>query len=242
MRTHELATLANVHPNTVRLYEDWHYISPVPRLANGYRDYSELHAKQLLIARLAFRQEFIQNNLRKKATQLVRLSGQERFVESLQAARDYLHYLQGELVYAKQAVGVVRELLENEPASQQLYTHQEMAAKLQLTEEAIRNWERNGLFTVARNAQNRRQYTEQDYQKLLIIRTLRSAHFSIASILHFFQAIEQDAKRADLHTLLNTPAFTDEFYHVTDALEINLKKAMTDVVSIIALLKELQER
>ncbi|MER2190414.1 MAG: MerR family transcriptional regulator [Solibacillus sp.] len=239
MRTNEIAQLANVHPNTVRLYEAWHYISPVPRLSNGYHDYSAIHVKQLLIARLAFRQEFIQNNLRKKATKIVQLSGLEQFADSLQAARDYLHYLQGELRYAQQAVRMVDTLPQAPSTNHSLYTHKEMAEALQLTEESIRNWERNGLFTVARNAQNRRQYTEADKQKLLIIRTLRSAHFSIASILHLFEDIAQVEQTADLHVLLNTPKFTDEFYHATDALEVNLKKAMTDVASIITLLEEL---
>ena len=40
MRTHQIA---DVHPNTVRLYEDWHYTSPVPRAANGYQVYTALH-------------------------------------------------------------------------------------------------------------------------------------------------------------------------------------------------------
>ncbi|KYG30035.1 MerR family DNA-binding transcriptional regulator [Alkalihalobacillus trypoxylicola] len=66
MRTSEIAELSQVHPNTVRLYEEWQYISPVPRKPNGYRVYSALHLKQMKIARLAFKQEFIQNNLRKK--------------------------------------------------------------------------------------------------------------------------------------------------------------------------------
>ena len=75
MLTNEIAKKANVHPNTVRLYEKWGYISPVFRKQNGYRVYTETHLKQMYIARLAFSQEFIQNNLRKMATNIVRLSG-----------------------------------------------------------------------------------------------------------------------------------------------------------------------
>ena len=37
IRTHQIATFTDVHPNTVRLYEEWHCISPVPRCVNGYR-------------------------------------------------------------------------------------------------------------------------------------------------------------------------------------------------------------
>lgn len=240
MRTSEIAELAQVHPNTVRLYEEWQFISPVPRKANGYRDYSELHLKQMKIARLAFRQEFIQSNLRKKAAKIVQLSGGQQFKESLQAAESYLAYLQTEYDYALKAIETVDQLLKNKPVTCKTYSHQSVAAMLQLTEETIRNWERNGLFSVERNTQNRRIYTERDVQKLLIIRTLRSAHFSIASIAHLFHEMEDPKETTDIMQILMSPKFTTEFFHVTDDLINQLKIAMKDVESIIAILKELQ--
>ena len=240
MRTNDIAKQSGVHPNTVRLYEEWGYISPVPRLQNGYRQYSEIHLKQMLIARLAFRHEFIQNNLRKMATKIVRLSGQQQFEESLNAAQTYLDYLKTEANYAEQAVRTVSEILQNETDSRELLSHKDVAEQLQLTQETIRNWERNGLFSVNRDAQNRRQYTSKDVQKLLVIRTLRSAHFSVASIRHFFEEISDIEEMKDPHLFLKVPKFQTEFYHVTDELEQNLKKAMTDVESIITLLSALQ--
>lgn len=239
MRTNEIAKLANVHPNTVRLYEDWGYISPVPREQNGYRSYSNIHLAQMLIARYAFRQEFIQNNLRKKATAIVRLSGQEKFEESLKAAHEYYRFLQSELTYAQQAVQTANETLNQDLHSNELYTHQQVAQKLKISEETIRNWERNGLFTVARNSQNRRLYTSNDLQTLLVIRTLRSAHFSITSIRQLIESIDKVNNVSDLHVWLNNAKFKEEFYHVTDELEVNLKIAMKDVKSIIALLKDI---
>ncbi|QBP40974.1 MerR family transcriptional regulator [Paenisporosarcina antarctica] len=240
MLTNEIAKKAQVHPNTVRLYEQWQFISPVPRRPNGYRVYYDIHLKQMYIARLAFKQEFIQNNLRKMATKIVRLSGQEKFQDSLQAAHHYFYFLQSEYTYAKKAVHMANTLLQHTNSSNKIYTHKEVSTNLQVTEDTIRNWERNGLFTVKRNAQNRRQYSEEDIQKLLIIRTLRSAHFSITSILHLFEEIKEVEQVADIHTLLNTLKFKHEFYHVTDELELNLKRAVTDVQSIIAILEQLQ--
>ena len=240
MRTSEIAELSQVHPNTVRLYEEWQYISPVPRKQNGYRVYSELHLKQMKIARLAFRQEFIQNNLRKKATKIVRLSGREQFKESLQAAEAYLAYLQTEYEYALKAIETVKHILQNKSITGKIYSHKSVAAMLQLTEETLRNWERNHLYTVERNAQNRRIYTERDVQKLLVIRTLRSAHFSITSIAYLFHELEQSKEKTDLLQILQTPTFSTEFFHVTDDLMNQLKIAMKDVKSIIAILTELQ--
>ena len=240
MRTSEIAELSQVHPNTVRLYEEWQYISPVPRKPNGYRVYSALHLKQMKIARLAFRQEFIQNNLRKKVTKIVRLSGREQFKESLRAAESYLAYLQTEYEYALKAIETVKQILQNRSVTGKTYSHKSVAAMLQLTEETLRNWERNHLYSVERNAQNRRIYTERDLQKLLVIRTLRSAHFSITSIAHLFHELEQSKEKTDIQQILQTPTFSTEFFHVTDDLMNQLKIAMNDVKSIIAILTELQ--
>ena len=240
MRTIDIAKKAQVHPNTVRLYEEWHFISPVPRKANGYREYSNIHLQQMYIARLAFKQEFIQNNLRKMATEIVRLSGQEKFTESIEAANVYLKFLKSELAYTRKAVQIANKILHEKAVSTKVFTHKEVANHLQLTEETLRNWERNGLYSVKRNTQNRRQYGMEDIQKLLVIRTLRSAHFSISSIHHLFEEIETVEQEIDIHTLLNSPKFKDEFYHVTDELELNIKKAMKDVLSIIAILEKLQ--
>jgi DNA-binding transcriptional MerR regulator len=138
VRTHQIAAYTNVHPNTVRLYEDWHYISPVPRAANGYREYSALHLKQMQIARLVFRQEFIQNNLRKKATQIVKLSGHEQFKEALVSAGNYYAFLQQEYVYTIRTVETIEKLQQNNVLSETTYTHKQVAERLNLTEETIR--------------------------------------------------------------------------------------------------------
>ncbi|MGM9949964.1 MAG: MerR family transcriptional regulator [Lysinibacillus sp.] len=244
-RTKEIAALAHVHPNTVRLYEEWGFISPVPRGENGYRRYNEMHVKQMQIARLAFRNEFIQNNLRKRATKIVVASGKGDFDEALKAAQLYLQHLHREHDYALQAVGLVEELIQHSPeeTQQTTYTHQEVAEKLQLTQETIRNWERNGLFSVQRNHRNHRIYTQMDYNKLMMIRTLRSAHFSIASIrLLFEQQKLEKYQPLDIQKTLNSPHFMDEFLHVTDQLEVNLREAIQDTEQIIHILQTLESR
>lgn len=239
MYTSEIAKNVGVHPNTVRLYEEWHYISSVPRQANGYRIFSEIHLLQMTIARLAFKQEFIQNNLRKKATKIVRLSGQEAFSDSLRAAEAYLLFLQSEYHYTIKAIETVDLLLKNHPFNENVYTHQEAAETLQLTQETLRNWERNDLYTVRRTSQNRRIYTESDIQILLIIRTLRTAHLSITSIAHLFRELELPVEK-DVFAIISSAKFTEDFSHVTDDLVNNLKIAMKDVESIMTILKNLQ--
>ena len=50
-RTSEIANAVHVHPNTVRLYEEWGLLMPVPRDENGYRRYSQAHLEQMRLAR-----------------------------------------------------------------------------------------------------------------------------------------------------------------------------------------------
>lgn len=236
-RTHEIAKLGNVHPNTVRVYEQWGYISPVKREANGYRLYEDIHLLQLQIARLAFRCELIQNALRKKATKIVQASGKEQFSLALKLTEEYLLFLQREHDLALATIKIVERWRSQEKTetSTTTYTHQQVAALLNLTEETLRNWERNGLFHVERNHRHYRVYTGDDIERLFVIRSLRSAHFSIASILRLVQKINHE-ERFDIKDILNT-ADSEEIVHITDQLELNLRKAMQDVQQIIALLQ-----
>jgi len=242
-RTKQIADIIHVHPNTVRLYEEWGFISPVPRQKNGYRTYSDLHVKQMQVARLAFRSEFIQNNLRKKATLIVRESGKEDFQRALALAKQYLKYLQQERDYALQAVQMVQRLIQysDEAINDVRYSHRQIANELQITEETIRNWERNGLFSVERDSRNRRLYNQSDYNKLMVIRTLRSAHYSIASIRYLFSKLEIEASDSiKIQDILNSPNAVDEFFHVTDRLEFNLRETIEDTKKIIAILQPLE--
>lgn len=238
MRTSEIAKLANVHPNTVRLYEEWGFTSPVPRSSNRYRHYNLTHALQMKLARVAFKQEFIQNNLRKMATQIVQKSGQEQFAEALQKAQQYLNFLHSELEYTNKVVKIVDLLLRNASVPDlRTFSHKEVATLLNLSEETLRNWERNGLYSVKRTSQNRRVYVDSDVNKLLIIRTLRTAHFSISSIRNLMINAHQINSVDDIRDSLISPAFLNDFLHVTDALQVNLNKAITDVHTVIALLE-----
>lgn len=74
-KTNEIAKIANVHPNTVRMYEDLGLISKPFRHENGYRIFREIHMEQLKLARTAFQIEVLQNGLRKKAVCIVKCSG-----------------------------------------------------------------------------------------------------------------------------------------------------------------------
>ena len=53
LRTSDVARAVGVHPNTVRRYEEWGFLPPIPRTASGYRQFTQAHLEQMRLARLA---------------------------------------------------------------------------------------------------------------------------------------------------------------------------------------------
>jgi DNA-binding transcriptional MerR regulator len=50
--TSEVAAAVGVHANTVRLYEAWDFLPPIPRSQSGYRRFTPAHLEQMRLARL----------------------------------------------------------------------------------------------------------------------------------------------------------------------------------------------
>ena len=51
LRASDIAKAVGVHPNTVRLYEEWGFLPPVPRSPSGYRLFTAAHLDQMRLAR-----------------------------------------------------------------------------------------------------------------------------------------------------------------------------------------------
>ncbi|MEC2074056.1 MerR family transcriptional regulator [Alkalihalophilus marmarensis] len=225
-RTKEMAQLVGVHPNTVRIYEDWGYISPVPRKENGYRFYSEVHLLQMKIARLLFTCEIVQGDMRNRARQIVYASGKEDFQGSLQLTTQYISHLETEYHHAVKAADVVEKWLRKESVQgNQTYSRKEVAKLLSVTSEALRNWERNGLISVPRLENGFRVYGEKEVEQLRVIRSLRQAHYSLNAILRLFSTIKH--RGSAVIEILDTPSESEDIVSVTDQLITSLTLAIT---------------
>ncbi|WP_339176260.1 MerR family transcriptional regulator [Solibacillus sp. FSL R5-0691] len=236
-KTKEIATLVGLHPNTVRIYEEWGFISPVPRKANGYRIYSDTHLFQLKIARTIFRCEIVQGDIRKKAREIVYACGKEDFIKAEQLTINYLANLEREYSHALAATKIVeRWLKEESTVSSCTYSRKEVALLLDSTPEAVRNWERNGLIKVPRLDNGNRLYGERELEQLRIIRSLRSAHYSINAILRLLKQIQQPSP--DIVAILNSPTDEEDIVSVTDQLGTSLLDAIADAKDTLALLHE----
>ncbi len=234
-RTKEIAELVGVHPNTVRIYEEWGFISPVPRGDNNYRMYSDVHLLQLNIARTLFRCEIVQGNMRHRARQIVYASGAEDFGQARRLTADYIVHLEREYEHALAAANVVQRWLSNSPApSATKHSRRDVARILGTTPETIRNWERNGLLTVPRTDKGYRVYGCAELEQLRVIRGLRAAHYSMSAILRLLQQVDQP--HPDVIKILNTPSTGDEIVSVTDQLVSSLTAAQNDAAEALAML------
>lgn len=236
-KTKEIAALVGLHPNTVRIYEEWGFISPVPRQANGYRIYSDIHLFQLKVARTLFRCEIVQGDIRKRARAIVYACGKEDFTKAEELTKDYLTNLEREYVHALSATKVVEKWLREDPTvSKRTYSRKDVALLLDTTAEAVRNWERNGLITVPRLDNGNRAYGEKELEQLRVIRSLRSAHYSINAILRLLKQIHQPSP--DISAILNTPTDEEYIVSVTDQLGKSLLDAIADAKDTLILFQE----
>ena len=105
--TQQVARAAGVHPNTVRLYEVWGFLPPIPRAPNGYRLYTEFHIDQMRFARTALHGGWPGRNIRESAVTLVRRSASGDLGGALEMAYRHLALVQAERAQAEGAANLL---------------------------------------------------------------------------------------------------------------------------------------
>ena len=141
--------------------------------------------------------------------------------------------------HAEEAVAVVEAWSrgQRQQASDQQLRIGQAAARLDVTIDELRNWERNGLLTVPRLANGYRIYGQAEIDRLLVIRVLRRARYSTMAILNMLQRL--DAGQADhLRDILDsTPIDTSMERYPTDnwltTLE-DIHEAATIICELVA--------
>ena len=228
LRTSEIANLTGLHPNTIRFYEEIGFLTKPVRLPNGYRIYTLLQLEQVRFARLALRAEVLQNGLRKTAIEIIRLCAECRFSDALQKTNRYIEQIDRETAFAKGAILSVETMLTRDPSPMTPPLKRSDAADaLGVTVETLRNWERNGLVSIGRMQNGYRMYASQDMERLLIIRTLRCANYSLSAILRLTGKLSH-CREVQILEALNTPEENEELVSVCDHLLSALISARED--------------
>ena len=240
--TTEVAKVIGIHPNTVRMYEEWGLIPLAERKSNGYRIFTDFHIEQLRLARIAFQIEVLQNGLRKKVVEIIKLSAKRDFDKALMFAEEYRSQIQREQRNAEESIGIAKQILSGKSAEHTfLLKRKEVSDYLDISMDTLRNWERNGLLQIKRKQNGYRSYTSDGIERLKMIRTLRLANYSLEAILRMLNALEHNPQ-IDMKQVLNTPQTDSDIVSVCDRLIVSLKDAEENAEKMIIILLEMKEK
>ena len=190
--------------------------------------------------RIAFQVEVLQNGLRKKIAKMIKVAATGDFDAAILLTHEYLKQIQQERTHAEEAIEIVKQLLSGGVHSHtQCLKRQEVSRALDISMDALRNWEMNGLLTVKRKNNGYRVYTDEDIQRLKIIRSLRCANYSLEAILRLLQQLSRNPD-TDIKTALNTPKQSDDIISVCDRLIVSLSAAEKNAYKILSMLQNMK--
>lgn len=247
LRTSDLARALGIHPNTVRLYEAWGFLPRIPRSASGYRLFRPEHVELLRLARTALHHPYPGG--KQPVLQVVRLSVDGDLKGALEQAEVYLDQVREERRRADEAAGALQRWAEGEmsgeagptlPAPLRIAA---AAAFLGVSPDALRNWERNGLIRVPRDAgSGYRLYGQPELARLRVIRLLRMAGYSMMAILRMVRQLDQ-GHTDELRKVLDSPGPGEEDpCYITDRWLTTLAEQEERAREVIRQLGEMLER
>ena len=216
--TSDIAKAVDCHPNTVRLYEEWGFLPPIPRSRSGYRLFAEEHLDQMRLARTALRGPWPGRKIKRSAVTLVRLAADGDLGGALEEAYQYQMLVRAECAQADGAAELLERWAQGTAAdaTEEPLHIGKAAALLGLTSDMLRNWERDGLIRVPRDARSGyRLYGATEIGRLRVIKMLRRAKYSTMSILRMLLALDR-GRDGDLRQVLDTPRPDEDAYSATD--------------------------
>ncbi|MCP5099957.1 MAG: MerR family transcriptional regulator [Chloroflexi bacterium] len=241
LRTSQIAKHVGVHPNTVRLYEEWGFLPPIPRSRSGYRQFTAVHLAQMKLARIALQWPYPGGKT--VVVDLIKQASVSNLEKALQLANQYLAQVRAERAHAETAVTFLEAWAQGQvvDTTKRPLRIGEVAKRLAVSSDMLRNWERNGLLIVPRNAQNGyRQYGAQEIGRIRVIRMLRQADYSMMSILRMLRQFDA-GDTENLRYALDTPDPQDDIYYVTDNWLTTLAEAEQRANAIIQQLNVMKE-
>ena len=242
-KTSEIADIIGLHPNTVRLYEEWKFIPKPERKANGYRVYTDVHLEQMRFARIALKGEVMQNGIRKRAVNIIRTSAAGCYEAAIEMTKEYIEKIAEEKNRAEEAIEIVSNMLsESDRAEEPLQlTRKQTADYLKLTIDTLRNWEMNGLLTIKRKDNGYRVYNRDDIRRLKIISSLRCANYSLTAILRMLNDLSASS-HFDIKSSINIPKETEYIISVCDRLLTSLENLEQDAKQMMLQLEYMKSK
>ncbi|MBP7174977.1 MAG: MerR family transcriptional regulator [Thermoclostridium sp.] len=102
-KTSEVAKLFRLHPNTIRLYEQWGLLPVIPRSPSGYRLFTQAHIDQIKLIRITMKCTMFGRAIKKTAYQVIQLAAEGNFLDALQCAHILKNMIHTECQQAEEA-------------------------------------------------------------------------------------------------------------------------------------------
>lgn len=236
-RTSQLAKIASVHPNTVRIYEKSNFISAVPREKNGYRRYSEKHLDQLLFARKALPGPYPGGS--RAVYMMVLHYAKDEFSKAYEMANLY----RKNVIEADNKAHEASRVLDlwsigKWPEKKEEAVSRKAASRmLNISIDSLRNWERNNLLRVEKSKNGSCIYKPEDIGRIKIIAMLRNANFAIYSILQTLNHFDEGLVKGLSDYLKNIKPGEDLFC-ITNQWLVALEEHKEKSKELIKILKE----
>lgn len=240
LSTAKIAREVGCHPNTVRLYEEWGFLPPVPRNSKGYRLYTQTHLNQMRLARLAMNTSYSGKKIRHSVVRLIKYAATGDLGGALELAYQHQAVVASEQAQAEVAANMLERWAQGTPtdSTANLLHIGDTARLLAISVDMLRNWERNGLVEVPRDGLNRyRLYSQVEIARLRVIRMLRSAGYGFMAILRMMCQLDR-GQIEGLKQALDTPGPDEDVYSAADRWLSTLVEQMELAERIIHLLEE----
>jgi DNA-binding transcriptional MerR regulator len=195
-----------MHPNTVRLYEQWGFLRPLPRSAGGYRLFMQKDVDQMLLARTALHGGWPGRDVRDSAIALVRRAASGDLPTALCQARQHLELVRAERKQAEDVVVLLQRWAHRAdiPAVEPPRYIGSVAREIGLSPDSLRGWERDGLLRVPRDKRGYRIYGTVEVERLRVIRLLLRSGYSSMAVLRMVLRLDS-GESIDVRHVLDTP-------------------------------------
>ena len=244
LTTSQIAKAVGVHPNTVRLYEEWGLLPAIPRTPSGYRKFNQTHLEQMKLARSAMGFTWMGGDIRQTAYEMVFSGTRDDLGGALELAYQIRTLIQAERAQADAAADFLERWAAGAKvdATEKSMRIGQVAALLDVSRDRLRNWDRNGLIDVPRDRHNGyRRYRASEIGRLRVIRALSQARYSQMAILRMVLRLDQ-GQTESLRQVLDTPREDEDIYFATDQWLSSLQKAAQQADELIDLLDEIIQR
>lgn len=233
LRPIDIAKRLKISTSALRHYESWGLVPAPTRKKNGYRVYKEEHLAYFECIRAmypAFDMKIV--------SKVMKNMQNNNLAEALWIVSEAEATLHQDKVMAMKTMAIL-ETKQLDQLDKKLHkkwmTIGEVAEETGTPPSAIRHWEKEGLITPNRNPENGyRQYTATHIKQILVIRTLRTAIYSL-------EVIKEVIHELDHNNLDHARKIAHDSIHYLNQVKLGQLKGVYYLYRLAKKLKLLEE-